>query len=278
MWQQAIDDLRDERMSRRMDVVIGSGKLAQTFLSWEGDRLYELPATWFAGAGWRYSPGYMSDRVDFARPVPGQCLECHALWAQPAHAELVRDNAFVGTIWWGVTCEKCHGPGREHVAWARLHPKAEHGEKIIVPSDLPRERRDDLCLFCHSQRGEERQPVFSFRPGDALREHYAAPAAAPAAEVPVALHSFDQGDRLRESRCFRESGTMSCITCHNPHRFERGDDEAFSLRGLGCHDLAKLSHTNAAAKHDGHAGCVGCHMPKRRTEAGVEMRDHWIRK
>ena len=100
-----------------------------------------------------------------------------------------------------------------------------------MPSDLPRERRDDLCLLCHSQRGDERQPVFTFRPGDALREHYAAPAAA---ELPQALHSFDQGDRLQKSRCYRESGSMSCITCHNPHRFERGDDEAFSLRCLGC--------------------------------------------
>jgi hypothetical protein len=286
LWQQGIDDIRDERMSRRMDVVIGSGKLAQTFLTWQGDRLYELPATWFAAVGWRNSPGYFDDRVDFARPVPGQCLECHALWAQPGQPELVRDNAYVGKIYWGVTCEKCHGPGREHVAWARLHPKAEHGEHIVVPSDLPRARRDDVCLLCHSQRGAERKPVFSFRPGDDLREHYAAPAASAVAAAPAALHSFDQGDRLAASRCFQASGTMSCITCHNPHHFERGDDEAFSARCLGCHDLAKLSQRAGDAKHEGKQACVGCHMPRRGTEAErrpgaapeprAQMRDHRI--
>lgn len=288
LWQQGIDDVRDERMSRRMDVVIGSGKLAQTFLSWEGDRLYELPATWFAAVGWRFSPGYFDDRVDFARPVPGQCLECHALWAQPGNPELVRDNAFVGPIYWGVTCEKCHGPGREHVAWGKLHPKAEHGEHIVVPSDLPRARRDDICLLCHSQRGDELQPVFSFRPGDDLRQHYAAPAAtAPAVTAaPAALHSFDQGDRLAASRCYQESGTMSCITCHNPHRFERGDDDGFSARCQGCHELARLPRTPGDAKHEGKQPCVGCHMPRRGTEAErrpgappeprAQMRDHRI--
>ncbi len=289
MWQLAVDDARDDRMSRRMDVIIGSGKIAQTFLSWQKDRLYELPATWFAQVGWRFSPGYWEDRVDFSRPIYGQCLECHALWAEPAHPELVHDNAFVGQIFWGVTCEKCHGPGREHIAWGRAHPQAKHGEHIVVPSDLPRERRDDICLLCHASRGEDVKPVFSYRPGDDLRAHYAAPADAAAsrpAGASATLHSFDQGDRLHESRCYKQSASMTCITCHNPHHYERGDDAGFSARCLGCHEATTLPHKAGETKHDGKTPCLDCHMPRRGTEAEsragggresrAQMRDHRI--
>jgi hypothetical protein len=285
LWQDATDELRHERMSRRMDVVIGSGKLAQTFLTWEKDRLYELPMTWFAQVGWRASPGYLQDRVDFSRPVVGQCLECHALWAQPGHPELVHDNAFVGEVQWGITCEKCHGPGREHVAWARQNPRAEHGKFVVVPSDLAPEHKDDVCLLCHSSRGDDVKPVFSFRPGDDLRAHYAAPPAK-VALANDSLHAFDQGDRLHESRCWKEAKDMTCITCHNPHRSERGNDDAFTARCLGCHDGAKLSRKAGESKHDGKTACVDCHMPRRGTDAEklpdgtteprAPMRDHRI--
>ncbi len=288
LWQQAIDDARDERLSRRMDVVIGSGKLAQTFLTWEQDRLYELPMTWFAAVGWRFSPGYWEDRADFSRPAVAKCLECHALWAETGNPELVHDNSFVGPILWGVTCERCHGPGREHIAWQHANPRAQRAAKIIVPSDLPRERRDDICLLCHATRGDEKLPVFSFRPGDDLRAHYAAPAPPTVDPAHVdTLHSFDQGDRMHASRCFQQS-SMSCITCHDPHRMERGDDAAFVARCLGCHEAAALTKKPGETKHDGKTSCLDCHMPKRGTEAErrvgpagsaesrVRMRDHRI--
>src|SRR6185503_10360222 len=126
---------------------IGSGKLGQTFLYWEKPFLYELPATYFAPpTGWRFSPGYVEDRLDFSRPVFAQCMECHALWAQPGRPDLVFEHSYVGEVRWGVTCEKCHGPGAEHVAWHRAHPDEDEAHAIVAPDDLPRERRDDICL------------------------------------------------------------------------------------------------------------------------------------
>jgi hypothetical protein len=261
LWQVGLDRRSGERASRRADVVIGSGKLGQTFLYWEGPFLYELPATYFAPpVGWRFSPGYPEDKLDFSRPVFAQCLECHALWAQTGRRDLVYDHSYVGDVRWGVTCEKCHGPGRDHVAHHRAHPDDVDAHAIVAPGELTRERRDDICMLCHSEHGTELQPAFSFRPGDDLRRFYAA---APAtAHSPSGVHSNNQMDRLQLSACYRGSDELSCVTCHDPHRFERGDVATFNARCLDCHARATLP----VKDHDGSAACAGCHMPKRTTE------------
>lgn len=282
LWQVGIDRKNGERASRRADVVIGSGKLGQTFVYREGPYLYQLPATYFAPpVGWRFSPGYEERELDFARPVFGQCLECHALWAQPGRPDLVYEHSYVGEIRWGVSCEKCHGPGREHVAWHRAHPHADEPHHIVAPDQLPRERRDDICLLCHSERGEELQPAFSFRPGDVLREFYAGQIGhavrAPSPALP-AVHSHNQMERLSLSACYRHSAELSCVTCHDPHTYERGNDAVFNERCTACHPVAKLSPSSAIARHDGAAPCVDCHMPKSKTEIALRRgAEHEVR-
>ncbi|MCB9563796.1 MAG: cytochrome c3 family protein [Kofleriaceae bacterium] len=302
LWQVGLDGRSQERVARKADVVFGSGKLGQTFLYWEGPFLYELPATYFAPpVGWRFSPGYHEDQLDFSRPVFGQCLECHALWAQPGRPDLVYEHSYVGEVRWGVTCEKCHGPGRDHVAWHRAHPDDTEPHAIVAPDDLSRERRDDICMLCHSDHGEELQPAFSFRPGKVLREFYSGPR--PGAPPPPPdpgngmaampdVHSNNQMDRLRQSACYRGSAELGCVSCHDPHTYERGDAATFNERCMACHDAATLSPTRdaaagrAAVRHDGAAPCVDCHMPRARTEiaqrpggedeARAMIRDHKI--
>jgi len=272
LWQVGLDRKTEERVSRKADVVIGSGKLGQTFLYWEGPYLYQLPATYFSPpVGWRFSPGYVEDKLDFSRPVFAQCVECHALSAQLGRPEQVYDHSYVGEVQWGVTCEKCHGPGREHVAWHEANPDAAEGRHIVAPDSLSRERRDDLCLLCHSERGRELQPAFSFRPGATLREFYAgeqvgAPKAPSSPPSSPDVHSNNQMDRLALSACYRESEDLTCVSCHDPHTYERGQVAVFNARCVACHAVATLSKS---AQHDGVAACAECHMPKRITEIAL---------
>ena len=45
---------------------------------------------------------------------------------------------------WNVGCERCHGPGSEHV-------KLKTRETIVNPARLDYVHANDTCIQCHSQ-------------------------------------------------------------------------------------------------------------------------------
>src|ERR1700761_3936746 len=69
--------------SEKIDIVIGSGVRGQSYLSWKGDKLFELPVSyWSEGNRWINSPGYQDGTMNFSRPVVPRCLECHATYIE----------------------------------------------------------------------------------------------------------------------------------------------------------------------------------------------------
>lgn len=109
----------------------------------------------------------------------------------------------------------------------------------------------------------------------------------PAEELSSYILHFDQAEgkspqdrfeiahaayRLRKSACFVKSESMTCTTCHDPHQVFRGNRAVQTYRAacLRCH----------AAAHKPDEDCVGCHMPKRRTDDVVHviMTDHFIQR
>jgi hypothetical protein len=252
-------DLKERR--ERFDLVIGSGKIGQSYLYWRGDRLYQLPVSHYsANDAWVNSPGFRDGEAFFERPIIPRCLECHSTYFQSNdHKKNIhgRTEAILG-----VTCERCHGPGAAH---ARLQHEANGApaatDTIVHPGLLTRQQQLDLCGQCHSDTGPPQQTPFAFRPGDTLQAHYAEKAAAETESGGV--HAANQVGRLAASACFRSSPSMSCITCHDPHNSERGDTALFSQRCLECHTVdicdmsPRLGQTIAA-------NCIDCHMPRRR--------------
>src|SRR2546423_718321 len=92
-------------LTKRIDIVTGSGRKGQSFLYWHGDELYQLPVSWWRGFGWQNSPGYRDGSVNFSRPILPRCLECHSSGAQSVPA-LNGDNRYhASTLILGVTCE-----------------------------------------------------------------------------------------------------------------------------------------------------------------------------
>ena len=248
--------------TERFDVVIGSGRRGQTYLYWRDDDLFELPVSyWVELAEWGNSPGYTDGAASFSRPIAPRCLECHANSFESLAPPINRFNRIRLVL--GITCEKCHGPGREHIERFRSRPPPQSPAEaaIINPARLSRDRQVDVCGLCHAGAGEPLVPSLSFVPGDVLDQYLNVRKSTPDARVDV--HG-NQVELLRKSRCFQSSPAMTCTTCHDVHTPQR-DLAAFASRCLTCHQVescgafSKLSH-----KIDGK--CVVCHMPLQQTD------------
>lgn len=264
--------------SERFAVVVGSGEKGQTYLFWDEDLLFQLPVSFWKDLGWVNSPGYRDGFADFERAIIPRCLECHASYieALPPPSNRYKPASVV----LGIGCEKCHGPGREHVAWEKTKPVTGSTTHILNPGHLARDRQMDLCAWCHAGHGQPLKPSFSYLPGEPLDAYLRIPASDPNSALDV--HG-NQVEMLKRSRCYLGSA-MTCLTCHNVHAAQH-DLADFSQRCLTCHkpDSATFTKTN----HPLTKNCIDCHMPRQETNLIVfdwkgktvkpQVRNHWIK-
>lgn len=256
-FQTAIDTTPqgEERTSAKIALVHGAGKGDDVYFTWHDDGLYELPvAGLYPLKKWGNAPVNRYLKGDFSRPTTPRCLECHTTWFEhvAGTANQYRRENFI----LGVTCERCHGPGRAHVAFRQTHPKAGAADAIVRPDRLTRELQLDVCTQCHSNANKRRGPAFSYRPGVPLEEHFRTALS----KFPEEDHVANQVKYLRQSQCFEKSDTLTCTTCHNPHR--PVDAGMVHRACLKCHqtvDCAEQERLPAAVR----SNCVGCHMPQR---------------
>lgn len=248
----------EQRTSSRIDFVYGAGAATdEVYLTWHGDRLYELPIAWLhPQKDWGASEFDRYGAGDFSRELTPRCLECHNTWFEHSPGTLnqyKRDDFILG-----VTCETCHGPARDHVAFHEANPRAAAGESIVQPGRLSRELQMDLCASCHSNALKHRGPAFSYRPGKPLDACYRTVAS----KYPEDDHVANQTKYLRESKCFQKSETLTCTTCHDPHRSKIRTPGVSQSACLNCHQAADCDERHRlpnGVRND----CVGCHMPQR---------------
>jgi len=105
-----------KRNCERFDIVVGAATQGQSYMSWDKNKLYQLPVTFFTRVNsWTNSPGY-PNHIAFNRPITSRCLECHTTFAEKLSALNAEPELFdPHKMLLGVTCEKCHGPGAKHV-------------------------------------------------------------------------------------------------------------------------------------------------------------------
>ncbi len=255
-YQVAHDKSRSHDVTRStMDLVLGAGGVGDdVFISWHDDGLMrELPIAWlYPTSEWATSHFDPNSSGDFARALTTRCVECHSTWVEHVPGTLNQYHR-EGRIL-GVTCEACHGPGGEHVQYHTANPQQTAGKHIVLPSHLERERKIEVCTQCHSNAIKHLGPAFSYRPGQRLDEHYKSLTASNTADDHVA----NQITYLRQSKCFINDSSMTCITCHNPHKASTAQTASASC--LKCHQPdACLDRPNLPTQV--RDDCSGCHMP-----------------
>ncbi len=199
-----------------------------------------------------------------ARDGVVRCLFCHTTNPNPSRERTGPESADHG-----IGCERCHGPGGDHIAAV----EAGFTDLAIVnPAAVtPAVATARQCNECHIL-GK------NFRRDDP--------------EDPGWLRSAGVG--WTWSRCNTESdGAFGCVTCHEPHSSARATSTAqYEAKCLGCHSAQRIAPPGEAAAGirrvagpsptvcpvDSSHGCLECHMPRVRVkELHADLTDHYIR-
>ncbi|MEI9975090.1 MAG: tetratricopeptide repeat protein [Ignavibacteriota bacterium] len=298
-YQVGFDGHETNVDEKEVDYIVGSGNHMRTYLHREPDgSLRQLPLAWYAEKNgyWAMNPGFDTADYPYARRrIAYDCMFCHNAYPQtpPGHDRLGDLPVYAGKLPEGIDCQRCHGPGERHVAIASTAGATREAirDAIVNPAHLSAERQLDVCAQCHLKTTEFRLPHaikryqrgdFSYRPGEPLAAFSLAFDESPGPAKTDRFETASAVTRMRESRCFRESGgALRCTTCHNPHDIRHGSEGA-ALYNAACRKCHAQAFTQAVAlgKHTAAADCIGCHMPKRRTDDIVHMvvTDHRVQR
>jgi tetratricopeptide (TPR) repeat protein len=289
----------------------GVAPLQQYLIEFPGGRMQALGIAWDSrpkkDGGGRWFHLYPGQNIKAGDPLHWtavnqnwnyMCAECHSTNLRknfdPASNEF-------RTAWseLNVSCEACHGPGSNHVAWART----KHDAKDYSAAGM------GLALALDERKGVTWQPVATS--GNAQRSTPRATARevemcarchARASRIsddyvhgkpPLDTHRLSLLDddlywndgQMRDevynwgsfvqSRMYAQG--VTCSDCHDPHTLEvRAAGNALCAR---CHQPAKYdapAHTHHAAGTPG-ASCPACHMPTTTYMVIDPRHDHSLR-
>ena len=248
----------------------------QRYFEKRGRDYFPLPAQWDIqhrkwlpyhvpdGADW-WTQYYGKGNTD--RPTGPTCDGCHSVNYNLATREVTE---------WNVGCEKCHGPGSEHVA----HPTTQN---IVNPDRLDYVRGNDVCMQCHTQGRPASLPIYGeypdwpvgYLPGERLADVWKLE------EVKLGTQDFYffpdgsahknrmQGNDFIQSNMYHRG--LRCFDCHQVHS-NRNPSNLIATGNqlcLNCHtkdNPAGLKGTVSEHTHHAEASpgsqCTACHMPQ----------------
>ena len=253
----------------------------QRYFTKIGDDYFPLSAQWdVTNHAWRpykvpqnadwWTAFYPDDNMQ--RPTGPTCDGCHSV-GYDIHTKQPAE--------WNVGCERCHGPGSEHVA----HPT---NDNILNPGHMDSVAASDTCIQCHSQGQPLSKPIegkyydwpVGYNVGLKLADYWKLE------DCTLGQTNFYyfpdctahknrmQGNDFAQSVMYRHG--ITCASCHDVH----GTENYAQLRKptdkicLDCHGPGSANgpRTSTIAAHthhkEGSAGsqCVACHMPAIETE------------
>src|SRR4029450_8430832 len=218
---------------------------------------------------------------NFQRPTGPLCDGCHSVNYDIATKKVTE---------WNVGCERCHGPGSEHVAH-------QGRPNIIDPAKLNYVQANDVCIQCHSQGQPVKNPIQGkyydwpvgfhvgknlvdfwrleeHRPGETSFTHFA---------DGTGHKNRMQGNDFLQPLIYRRGVTWFNWhdvhgTANNGDLIKPGCELCLNCNGPssrnGPRGTTIEAHTHHPAESAG-SDCVSCHMPKiEQTIADINVRSH----
>ena len=276
------------------DIALVYGSLwKQRYFTKIGTDYYVEPAQWDVKNGvWR--PYFVANDTDWwaklyppdnmKRPTGALCDGCHSVNYSVATKTVTE---------WNVGCERCHGPGGDHIA----RPSSSN---IINPARLDVVSANDACIQCHSQGQPLQRPLngvyydwpVGFEMGKhlsdywQLEEHKLGETTFTYFADGTAHKNRMQGNDFVQSEMYLHG--VTCFSCHDAHGTSNHAQliKPANVLCLECHgpDSPNGPHAGSIEAHTHHpagsAGseCVNCHMPKIAAEfVDVKVRSHTFR-
>jgi predicted CXXCH cytochrome family protein len=268
----------------------------QRYFTKIGDDYFPLPVQWEVknrkwskyvvpqkGGDW-WAAFYPPDNMH--RPTGPLCDGCHSVGYNIRTKQVAE---------WNVGCERCHGPGSEHIA-------DQTRGSIINPAHMDYVAANDTCIQCHSQGQPVSNPIegkyydwpVGYNVGLKLQSFWkledrtlGAPTNFLYYPDGTAHKNRMQGNDFVQSVMYRRG--VTCSDCHDVH----GTDNYAQLRKpadqicLDCHGPSSPNgpFTATLQEHTHHKNgspgseCVACHMPTIETEGppGTLVHAHTFR-
>ena len=270
----------------------GVEPLQQYLIEFPGGRLQSLTVAWDTRAK-RWFHLYPDEKIEPGDPLHWtgryqnwnlMCAECHTTDYQKGY-DLETDSYQSSWTELNVSCQACHGPGEEHVKWARqaqnrAPPDQSYGLKVSFKLNKFDARYEvDSCAPCHSRRSRfsERYPHYG-----TFGDHFRLQALGEGLYFPdgqIREEVYVYGSFL-QSRMYQQG--VLCTDCHDAHslRLKREGNEvcthchrqqqpAREFAGLNLADYDSPSHHFHLPQKGTEQGkgtgteCVSCHMPER---------------
>ncbi|UCF64822.1 MAG: tetratricopeptide repeat protein, partial [bacterium] len=292
--------------------VFGVRPLQQYLIEFERGYIQVLPLCWDtrpkSQGGQRWFHIYDNERIEpddilhWTRSFQNwnyMCADCHSTNLRKNY-DLAND--LYRTEWFeiDVSCEACHGPGSEHLTWARAKEQGQdvrnysymglavrlkdpnqgtwvfnnQSGNAVRTAPLGPSSQIETCARCHSRR-------------QVIEEDYVHGQSLMQTHLPQLLEErmyFPDGQILDEvyvygsfSQSKMYHRDVICSDCHEPHSgkvYAQGN--ALCYR---CHLYEKYGNREHHFHHPDStgAGCADCHMPERTYMVNDPRRDHSIR-
>ncbi|HEY4962372.1 MAG TPA: tetratricopeptide repeat protein [Terriglobales bacterium] len=291
----------------------GVSPLQQYLVPFPGGRMQSFVVAWDSRSkdhdGQRWFHLYPDQKIGSTDPLHWtgrnqtwnyMCADCHSTNLRKNY-DLAKDSYDTKWSEIDISCESCHGPGSNHVAWAQTHKKGSYnpgeGSNGLVVDLRPasgswaslepdtgtmhwkgqaRSRNEiDTCAPCHARR----HPITSDnQPGQPFLDGYVPSLLEEGVYYPdgqILEEDYEWGSFI-QSKMYHEA--VTCSDCHDAHTAKLAPVSLNAVCGK-CHSLQKFGgeqHHHHKAESAG-ALCVSCHMATKTYMVVDVRRDHSFR-